>query len=88
MPFAGRAVAPAPPVPSNLSLSGSELTWTGSGSNIRFAVYYFSNLKAEGELIGVTTSNKLTVSKNGHYCVTAVNVDHVESKASNTIEKK
>ncbi len=88
MPFAGRAVAPAPPVPSNLSLSGSELSWTGSGPNIRFAVYYFSNLKAEGELVGVTTSNKLTVSKNGHYCVTAVNVDHVESKASNTIEKK
>ena len=88
MPFAGREVAAAPIVPSNLKLTGSELSWTGSGSNIRFAVYYFSSLTAEGELIAVTTSNKMTVSKNGHYVVTAINVDHLESKASNTVEKK
>jgi uncharacterized lipoprotein YddW (UPF0748 family) len=88
MPFAGREVAAAPSVPSNLKLTGSELSWTGSGSNIRFAVYYFSSLTTEGELVGVTTSNKLNVTKNGYYAVTALNVDHVESKASNTVEKK
>jgi len=88
MPFAGREVADKPPVPSNLKLTGNELSWTGSGSNIRFAVYYFSSLTAEGELVGVTTSNKLTVTKIGHYAVTALNVDHLESKPSNTIDKK
>lgn len=88
MPFAGREVAAAPAVPKNLTLSGSELSWTGSGSNIRYAVYYFSSLTAEGELLGVTTSTKMDVTKNGHYVVTAVNTDHVESDASNTVEKK
>lgn len=88
MPFAGREVAPEPPVPGNITLNGSDLSWSGSGNKTRFAVYYFSSLTAEGELVGVTTSNKMTVSKAGHYCVTAVNEDHKESKASNTIEKK
>ena len=88
MPFAGREVAAAPPVPNNLALNGSELSWSASGTKIRFAIYYFSSLTAEGELINVTTSNKLSVSKSGYYCVTAVNEDHVESKASNTIQKK
>jgi len=88
MPFAGRAVAPAPPEPSNPILSENELSWSGTGANIRFAIYYFSSLTAEGELVGVTTANKLAISKKGFYCVTALNVDHLESKASNTIEKK
>lgn len=88
IPFAGREVAAAPAVPSNVKISGNELTWSGSGSNIRYAVYFFSNLATEGELIGVTSSNKMSISKNGHYCVTALNVDHVESIASNIIEKK
>ena len=88
MPFAGREVAAAPPLPTNLAINGSELSWAGSGSNIRFAVYYFTTLTAEGELVGVTSSNKMTITKNGHYCVTALNVDHVESKTSTTIEKK
>jgi len=88
MPFVGREVAAAPAVPSSLKLTGNELSWTGSGSNIRFAVYYFNSLTAEGELVGVTTSNKFNVTKNGHYVVTALNVDHVESKASTPVEKK
>jgi uncharacterized lipoprotein YddW (UPF0748 family) len=88
MPFAGREVATAPVVPSNLKLTGSELNWVGSGNNIRFAVYYFSSLTVEGEIVGVTTANKINVTKNGHYAVTALNEDHVESKPSNTVEKK
>ena len=88
MPFAGREVAVAPNTPTSLTISGNDLSWNGNGSNIRYAVYYFSSLTAEGELVGVTTSTKMTVSKNGHYCVTAVNADHVESKTSTTVEKK
>lgn len=88
MPFAGREVAAAPPVPANALISGNELSWSASGSNIRYAVYYFSNLSTMGELVGVTTTNKMTITKNGHYCVTALNADHVESIASNTVEKK
>lgn len=88
MPFAGREVAIVPNTPTNLTLSGNDLSWNGIGSNIRYAVYYFSSLSATGELVGVTTSNKMTVSKNGHYAITALNVDHLESKTSTIIEKK
>lgn len=88
MPFAGREVAAAPTTPTNLALNGNELSWSGGGSNVRYAVYYFSSLTAEGELIEVTRSTKATVTKAGYYCVSAVNVDNVESKATNPIEKK
>lgn len=88
MPFAGRAVAPAPPIPSNAIITGNELSWSATGANIKYAVYYFSSLTADGELVGVTGENKISVTKIGYYCVTALNVDHVESNASNTIEKK
>lgn len=88
MPFAGREVATPPTTPSNLKLSSNELSWASSGSNFKFAVYYFSNLATEGELVGITTTNKINISKNGYYAVTALNVDNLESKTSNSIEKK
>ena len=88
MPFAGRQVAAAPVVPANLKIAGNEISWTVTGTNTRYAVYYFTNEEAEGELVGVTTAQKLTVNKNGLYAVTALNVDHVESKPTTLIEKK
>lgn len=88
MPFAGREVAAAPGIPSGVKIVNNELSWNGTGSNIRFAVYYFSSLSAEGELVGVTTNKTMTVSKNGHYAITALNEDHLESKTSITVEKK
>lgn len=88
MPSAGREVAALPITPTNVKLSGSQLTWTTSGSNIRYAVYYFSDLKSEGVLAAVTSAGSFVASKSGYYCVTAVNVDHVESKPSVSIEKK
>lgn len=88
MPFIGREVAVVPVVPSGIRIMNNELSWNGTGSNIRFAVYYFSSLSTEGELVGVTTSNKMVISKNGNYAVTALNVDHVESVPSEIVVKK
>ena len=88
MPFAGREVATAPITPTNVKLVSNEISWTGAGVGTRYAVYYFTNENAEGELVGVTTSQKLSVSKNGLYIVTALNADHVESNPSSPIEKK
>lgn len=87
MPFAGRKVAPEPPVPGNVKIAGSELSWTASGSNISSVVYHFTDLKKEGKLVGVTTENKLAVTEAGHYCVTTINADNLESKPSATIQK-
>lgn len=87
MPFAGREVAAKPVTPTKVKISGNEISWSGSGSNIRYAVYYFSSLTAEGELVAVTTDSKANISKTGYYCVTAVNVDHVESKESTVVQK-
>lgn len=88
MPFAGRSVAPVASVPTNPLISGNELSWTGTGTNVKFAVYYFPTLTSDGELVKVTTDSKIAITKNGHYCVTALNVDHLESAASETVEKK
>ncbi|WP_164111016.1 MULTISPECIES: glycoside hydrolase family 10 protein [Sphingobacterium] len=88
IPFAGREVAPKPAVPTNLVLNGSELSWTVTGSNLKTVVYHFSDLKATGKVVGVTSNSKMNVTEKGFYCVTTINVDNLESTATTTIEKK
>jgi hypothetical protein len=51
-------------------------------------VYHFSDLKKEGRLVDVISATKLNVSATGYYSVTSLNVDHLESKPSDPIEKK
>lgn len=89
IPFAGREVAATTSIPTNVVLAGNELSWaTQSGSNIRYAVYYFADLKKEGKLLDVVTGNKITVVDAGYYAVTSLNIDHLESKPSQTVQKK
>jgi len=86
MPFFGRAVAPPPVTPTNVKLTGNELTWSTTG-DVKSAVYYFASLTAEGELLAFTKETKLSVSKSGYYVVTTVNSDHVESQESTPLQK-
>lgn len=88
MPFAGREIAPKPSTPSAVNLTGNELSWTVSGANMRAVVYHFSDKKAVGKVVAVTTDSKLNVADAGHYCITILNVDNLESKASDLVEKK
>src|SRR5690606_24691780 len=88
IPFAGRQVAPEPPVPGNVKFTGNELSWTAAGSNIRSAVYYFEDLEQEGKIVDVVTTNTLTVSEPGYYIVTTLNTDQLESEPSDPVEKK
>ena len=88
MPFAGREVAASPSVPTSPKISNAELSWAATDSKLKFAVYYFSNLNEEGELVGVTPSKTMTIAKNGFYAVTALNADNVESAPSTEIKKK
>src|SRR5690606_3895522 len=85
MPFFGREVDAKPATPSNVKLSGNELTWSTTG-DVKSAVYYFANLTAEGELLAFTEEKRLSVSKSGYYVITAVNSDHVESKESTPLK--
>src|SRR5690606_37205325 len=61
IPFAGRKIAPEPPTPSNVTISGSTLSWTATGSGIRSAVYHFEDLEQEGTLLGVTMATSMPV---------------------------
>lgn len=88
MPFAGREVASPAAVPGNVKINGSELSWTAASGNVRSVVYHFSDLKAVGKVVAVTTDSKLNVTEAGHYCVTSLNIDNLESKPTNTVEKK
>lgn len=87
MPFFGREVAAKPTTPTNVKINGTELSWTLNGSNVRAAVYYFATKESVGELLSLTSANKLQISKSGFYCVTSVNVDNVESKESELVQK-
>lgn len=89
MPFAGRQVAPETATPTNVKIVGNELSWSAaSGNNVRYAVYHFTDVKKEGKLLDVVTATKLNVSAPGFYSVTSLNVDHLESKPSDPVEKK
>ena len=87
MPFVGRGVASAPVPAQNVTIEGSTLKWNASG-DVRSVVYYFSDLKKEGEVMAVTTDKSITVSATGHYSVSVLNRDNVESEPSDVIEKK
>lgn len=89
IPFAGRKIASVTNTPTNVKFTGNELTWSAaSGSNVRYAVYHFADLKKEGKLVDVVTTTKLNVSEPGHYSVTSLNQDHLESEPSDPVEKK
>lgn len=87
MPFVGRPIAPAPAKPTGLTLEGTTLKWTTTG-NGKSVVYHFSDLTKVGKVVTITDGNSLTVSNNGHYCVTFINNDHQESAPTDFIEKK
>lgn len=86
MPFVGRAIAAAPIKPTNVRVEGGQLKWATSG-NVKSVVYYFSDLKKEGEVVAVTSEQSVAIDKTGHYCVTTINVDNQESAASATVQK-
>lgn len=89
IPFAGRKIAPETNTPANVKFTGNELSWSAaSGNNVRYAVYHFTDVKKEGKLLDVVTTMKLNVSAPGFYSVTSLNVDHLESKPSDPLEKK
>ena len=86
MPFIGRSVAAAPATPTNVRIDGGQLKWTTNG-NIQTVVYYFADLKKEGEVLAVTKDQSLTIEKAGYYCVSTLNIDNQESKVSDTVQK-
>ncbi|WP_242457669.1 glycoside hydrolase family 10 protein [Pedobacter sp. BS3] len=87
IPFLGRAIAPAPAEASNVRIENGLLKWSTSG-NVRSVVYYFSDLKKEGQVYALTKENSISVNTPGYYSVSTLNVDNQESKPSGAIEKK
>lgn len=89
MPFMGREIAPPTEVPSGVTISGNELSWsTVAGNDVRYAVYHFVDIKKEGKLLAVVTDNKLPITDVGYYSVTSLNTDNLESDPTEPIEKK
>ncbi|MEJ5053322.1 glycoside hydrolase family 10 protein [Sphingobacterium sp. MYb382] len=86
MPFVGRAVAAAPTTPTSVRIEGGQLKWATTG-NVQTVVYYFADLKKEGEVVAITKEQSLLVDKAGYYCVATLNVDNQESKVSDTVQK-
>ncbi|MGV3528596.1 MAG: glycoside hydrolase family 10 protein [Flavisolibacter sp.] len=86
IPFMGRKVAPEPAPATNVKIEGNTLTWSTTG-NVRSVVYYFADLKKEGKVVAVTSSNQLTISTAGYYSVSTINDDNLESKPSDEVKK-
>ncbi len=87
IPFAGRSVAPAPSEAKDIKIENNRLIWNTTG-DVKSIVYYFSDLKKEGQVLGMTKDNSMDVKLAGHYCITTMNKDNKESNPSELIEKK
>ncbi|MBS7333840.1 MAG: family 10 glycosylhydrolase, partial [Weeksellaceae bacterium] len=87
IPFLGRSIATNPSKPTGISISANELKWTHSAGNMA-VVYYFPTKESEGEVLAITENQTFTISKNGWYCVTALNADNKESEHTDLVEKK
>lgn len=87
IPFVGREIATAPQKPTNVKIESSTLTWNTSG-NVKSVIYYFSDVKKEGIVYGITNEKEFVVKDNGSYCVTTLNSDNKESDPSGLIKKE
>lgn len=87
IPFLGREVAAPPAKPQSLKINNKQLSWTTSG-NVKSVVYYFPDITKEGQVVGITGQNSLSVNATGHYCVTAINKDNKESEPTELVELK
>lgn len=86
IPFMGRSILLAPPAATNVKIEGSTLKWNTSG-NVRYVVYYFSDLKKEGAVYAVTDKNEIPITSAGHYSVSTINADNQESEPSKVVSK-
>jgi len=86
IPFLGRATAPAPAEPSNVRIEGSMLKWSKAG-DVRSVVYYFADPAQEGKVLAVTNNSEWAATSAGHYVVTTLNADNMESAPSKAVTK-
>ncbi|WP_300598307.1 family 10 glycosylhydrolase [Niabella sp.] len=86
IPFLGRSVAPDPAEPQNVRIEGNSLKWE-AGGNVRSVVYYTPDLKQEAKVLALTNDHTTDATSAGYYCVTTINSDNKESKASKVIQK-
>ncbi len=86
IPFLGRSVAADPAEPQNVRIEGNSLKWD-AGGNTRSVVYFTADLKQEAKVLAITGEHTADATAAGYYCVTTINSDNKESKASKVIKK-
>ncbi|MGJ7032357.1 glycoside hydrolase family 10 protein [Niabella hirudinis] len=86
IPFLGRSVAADPGEPQNVRIEGGSLKWDASG-DVRSVVYFTTDLAQEAKVLTITNGKEAAASAAGYYCVTTINKDNKESKASTVIKK-
>jgi len=87
IPFLGRSVAADPAEPQNVRIEGSNLKWEASGT-VRSVVYFTADLKQEAKVLAITDGKEAAAASAGYYCVTTINTDNKESKASSVVRKQ
>lgn len=83
LPYLGRVVATLPAVPSGVKVSGSNLSWSGSGAS--YGVYKSNGIGQVAQLIGITQESTFQLTEKGTYFVTALSKDHAESELSELV---
>ncbi len=84
IPFMGRSELPDPQAATNVKIEGNTLRWN-TGEEVRSVVYYFADLEKEAVVVAITDKRQLEVNSPGHYSVSTINEDNMESKPSEVV---
>ena len=85
VPYLGRTPEQKPSAPTDLKLSGTTLTWVGSGSY--YAIYKLE-AGSKASLSGTTKERSFILPAKGSYYVTALSAANEESELSEAVVYK
>lgn len=83
-PYLGRTIAEKPNTPTNVRVSGSNLSWSGVQAAY-YAVYKDNGINQIASLIGTTKDTTFKLNEKGAYFVTALNKKNAESDLSESV---
>lgn len=84
LPYLGRTKAEKPNTPTNVRVSGSNLSWSGVQAAY-YAVYKDNGINQIASLIGSTKDTTFKLNEKGTYFVTALDKKNAESDLSESV---
>lgn len=81
-PYIGRPAVEKPTAPANVTVSGTNLSWSAVASAEKYAIYKSNGNGVKAQMVAVTASTSFALPGEGEYFVTAIGEYNIESDIS------